>query len=436
MPAVGIDFGTTNSVISTVTDTGDLETTVFARPEGAETIFPTQMTYWQEETARGRNATQVEAGQWAVDAFMANSPDCRFLKSIKTFAASPNFTGTTIYGVRHEYSDLMRTFLARMLAHAEGGPSASRGSVVVGRPIRFAGVGAQADLAMTRYQTALRALGFSDLRTVYEPLAAAYYFVRDLQGSATIFVGDFGGGTTDYSIIRLTHSQGKIKFEPLAARGLGLAGDRFDARIVQHLVAPALGKGTTYRSFDKLLEIPNLYYSKLSQWSEFSNLRGSNTYREIKALRARSTSPDLLDRFIHFIESEMHYELSTRIAQVKKALSTQPASRFTLEFEGGRIDETLTRTDFESWIAPDIQKLDALIDETLDEAGLTAGDIDSVFLTGGTSMVPLVSDMFRSRFGNRLESSQEQLVSVSKGLALIAQDDNADEWIADRRVSL
>jgi hypothetical chaperone protein len=436
MRPIGIDFGTTNSVAVLMSSDGELETMRFARPDGAEEIFPTVLTYWRDPAASGHSGTRVEAGQWAIDAFIAHAPDCRFLKSIKTFAASPHFPGTTIYGSRYDFADLMKTFLGSMFAHGGYKAVAAGASAVVGRPIKFAGLGAKADIAIDRYRSALRSLGFADLRLVYEPLAAAYYFVNKLQGSATIFVGDFGGGTSDYSIIKATRRGGELSFEPLATCGVGLAGDLFDARIIDNVVAPALGKGSLFRSIDKQLEIPAYFYSHLAQWNEFSNLRGSKIYREIVALRGRSLKPELLERFINFIQSEMVYGLSAVVARVKSELSSQASSSFELHFEDDSIKAEVTRSDFEKWIEPDLAKLDALIDETLSAAKLAAGDIDTVFLTGGSSLVPAVRNLFERRFGSRSIEGSDQLVSVAKGLALIANADDADSWISDARIQL
>lgn len=434
MRTIGIDFGTTNSVASLASDNGEFETLTFRSGTQAESIFPTLLAFWRDESSPAQHVTCADAGQWAIEAFLTHAPDCRFLKSIKTFAASASFSGTSIYGSRLEFADLMRVFLDRMFEHGNAQTALQGASVVIGRPIKFAGFGSNAEVAKARYEAALRALGAADLRTVYEPLAAAYYFVSGMQGQATVFVGDFGGGTSDYSIIRITRTGELLRFEPLASRGLGLAGDQFDARIVQNIVAPALGKGSKYRSMGKDLEIPPVYFQKLSQWNEFSNLRGSKAYREIVALRSRCQDPELIDRFIKFIDSEMQYELSEAVAQTKRDLSVQDSAQFAIEFDGASINADITRAQFEQWIAPDLNRLDSLVDDTLAEAGLANADIDIVFLTGGTSLVPAVRNIFESRFGNGSIKSNDQLISVAKGLALIAKDDNADDWIADPRI--
>ena len=114
---------------------------------------------------------------------------------------------------------------------------------------------------MQRYQAALRRFGYAQVHYVYEPVAAAYWFAQSLQGDATILVADFGGGTTDYSIIRFERHAGELRALPIGHSGVGVAGDHFDHRMIDRLVAPAIGKGSQFRSFDKLLDLPASYFA-------------------------------------------------------------------------------------------------------------------------------------------------------------------------------
>lgn len=424
--AIGLDFGTTNSVASVAAD-GAVQTAMYARPDGMETIFPTLLTFWQEEDAR-RTQTKVEGGQWAIDVFLDYAPDCRFVKSIKTFAANPHFTTANIYGGRYEFQAMMGAFLNAMRAHS--GQDWGADKIVLGRPIRFAGQSADEELALQRYKAAIDGLGFAHMQTVYEPLAAAYYFVRELQGEATIFVGDLGGGTSDFSLLRVKRKGGQFSFEPLSSCGVGIAGDQFDYRIIQNTLAPLLGKGSQYRSFDKVLDVPSNYYANLASWHELSLLRGSSLYRELVSLRRDSLAPELIDRFIRFIDSERLHDLYVTVSAAKSALSEAEQAQFTLELEEETIEAEIKRSDFEIWIEDDLNKLDGLITQTLDDAGLAANDVDTVFLTGGTSFVPAVNKLFRHRFARADVESGDQLVSVANGLALIAQDEDTAQWLA------
>jgi hypothetical chaperone protein len=436
MQSIGLDFGTTNSVACLLREDGGIETVSFDRPEGAERIFPSQLTFWQEEAARGRAQTLVEGGQWAIDAFRQTEPDCRFLKSIKTFAGNPHFSSTLIYGAQYGFEDLMRAFLSNMREHSDTAGAWNNRSIVIGRPIRFAGLNADDGMAIRRYGGALKALGFTEMRTVYEPLAAAYYFVRDLSEKANVFVADLGGGTSDFSIIRLERRNGQMALDPLASCGLDIAGDRFDYRIIDKIVAPALGKGSDYDSMGKTLPFPTTYYNRLARWNEIYVLRTAKIYREIVDLKRYSHQPDRIDKLIRFINSEAAVDLFGAVSRTKRDLSSGDTATFHLSFDGTTIDADVTRGQFERWIDRDMKKLDALVDETLRQAALDARDIDIVFLTGGTSFVPAVRALFEHRFGGATIQSSDHLVSIAKGLALIGKDEEGAALMTDQIVDL
>ncbi len=435
MHSIGLDFGTTNSV-ACVMGEGGVETVAFDRPEGAERIFPSLLTFWQEESGLGRAQTLVEGGQWAIDAYRETEPDCRFLKSIKTFAGNPHFSSTLVYGAQYDFEALMRAFLASMRDHGDPAGAWETRRVVIGRPIRFAGLNADDGLAIRRYGAALRALGFTEMRTVFEPLAAAYYFVRDLTETATAFVADLGGGTSDFSVIRLERRGGRLALTPLASCGNDIAGDRIDYRMIDRVVSPALGKGSEYDSLGKTLPFPTTYYNRLARWNEIYTLRTSRIYREILDLKRHSFDPDRIDKLIRFINSEAAVDLHTAIAATKRDLSAQDRARFHLSFDGAAIDAEVTRADFERWIDRDMQKLDALVDRTLHQAKLEATGVDIVFLTGGTSFVPAVRALFEHRFAGASIQSSDQLVSIARGLALIGQDEEGAALMTDRIIRL
>lgn len=422
MKTIGLDFGTTNSVVSELHDDGTCRPVSFATPDGSDDIFPTLLAFWKEADGPGRSFNRFVGGQWAIDAFREFAPDCRLIKSLKTFAASKQFTSTSIYGSRYDYADLMRLFLTDLRARADADTDWQDCQIIVGRPVRFAGSRPDEELALQRYDEALASFGFSSIRYVYEPVAAAYHFLRELDGEATIFVGDFGGGTSDYSLVRGKRTSRGIEVEPLTSQGLGIAGDQFDYRIIQHTVAEALGKGSLYRSLDKQLEIPPSYYHRLSAWNDASLLQGGQLLRELARFRAASLEPEKIDRFIEFVRSGMVSSVIEAVSAAKFQLSIEDQAEVRIDFSSGPFETTIAKTDFERWIAPDIERLDGLIDTTLQAADMVADDVDIVFLSGGTSYVPAIRSMFANRFDPDKIVSKDQLTSVSQGLALIGRD--------------
>src|SRR5262249_10944144 len=151
---------------------------------------------------------------------------------------------TIIYGKSYRFEDLLTSFLRNVLDHIEQTPTSLPRRLVVGRPVRFAGTTPDPSLATQRYLNALKSFGFDEIHFVYEPVAAAFYYAQRLKKSSTVVIADFGGGTTDYSVLRFEVGGGTIRAQPLSHAGIGIAGDHFDYRIIDHVVSPRLGKGT------------------------------------------------------------------------------------------------------------------------------------------------------------------------------------------------
>lgn len=427
--ALGLDFGTTNTVLALADGAAATHSVSFTSPAGTSDTMRTALSFMKDRHL-GSQALKVEAGQAAIRQFIDNPGECRFLQSIKTFAASPLFQGTLIHGRRFQLEDLMEVFLRRLEAYAgESWPSDSR-RIVAGRPVRFAGASPDPALALSRYGEALTRLGFGEIHYVYEPVAAAFFFAQQLTRDATVLVADFGGGTTDYSLIRFERQAGRLAATPIGHSGVGIAGDQFDARIIDRIVAPEIGKGSRYRSFDKLLDVPSNYYLSFSRWNQLSVFKTSREYADLKSLVRQAEEPEKLELFVDLIEHDEGYPLYQAVSATKIALSHSEEAEFRFAPLGRAGEKTVTRRDFESWIAGDLAEIEAALDEVLTSTETPAGAIDKVFLTGGTSFVPAVRRLFTERFGaERIETGNE-LVSIAHGLALIGEEDDITRWTA------
>lgn len=429
MPSVlGLDFGTTNTVMA-VPDGAD-KAHAIALNAGGQTIetLRSALCFWRDGAAG--SAIGIEAGPFAIEKFIEDPEDVRFIQSFKTFAASPHFQGTYIFGKRYTFETLLQTFLARTFDHAAAALPQVPKRVVIGRPVAFAGADPDAALASQRYQTALKALGFENIVFVYEPVAAAFFFARALTRPATILVADFGGGTSDFSIMKFDFVKGALTAHALGHGGVGIAGDHFDYRIVNHAVLPRLGKGTQFRGLFKDEDFPDSWFAAFSRWNSLSILKASSEFREMKKLLSRARDPEKIERFINIVEEDQGYPLYRAISGVKLQLSR--ATSATLRFAplGDDFAVKITRREFESWIESDLERLDGAVQKTLDSSGLSAGDIDQVFLTGGTSFVPSVRALFERRFGASKLNSGSELISIANGLALIGAREDCNAWAA------
>lgn len=427
--ALGLDFGTTNTVIAVAESSDATHSVAYTSPAGTSDSMRTALSFLKDPQL-GAGALKVEAGQAAIRTFIDNPGDCRFLQSIKTFAASALFQGTLVHARRFQFEDLMEVFLKRLQAYAgDGWPDGAK-RLVAGRPVHFAGASPDPALAVTRYNEALTRLGFPEIHYVYEPVAAAFYFARTLKRDATVLVADFGGGTTDFSLIRFSTEAGKLSATPIGQSGVGIAGDQFDARIIDQLVAPEIGKGSQFKSFGKLLDVPSNYYLAFSRWNQLSVFKTLKEFTDLKSLVRQAEEPEKLELFIDLIDHDEGYPLYQAVSATKMALSSAEEADFRFAPLGKAGEKRVTRRDFESWIADDLVRMEEALDEVLAKTNTEAGSIDKIFLTGGTSFVPAVRDIFHRRFdASRIETGGE-LVSIAHGLALIGERDDIEQWVA------
>lgn len=426
--SIGIDFGTTNSVVALGHADGDAALVDYAAPGGFSPIFRSALCFWEEDGAPGGIAR--EAGPWAIAEFLEYPGGSRFLQSFKSVAASSAFEHATIFDKRLRFEELGHVFLDRLRAHAGGALDALPPRIVVGRPVRYVGQRPDVALARQRYDLMFAALG-GEVHYVYEPLGAAFSFASRLSEPATLLVADFGGGTSDFSVVRIEAPGAARRCTPLGSAGIGIAGDRFDYRIMDQLVLPMLGKGGTYMSMGKELEIPSGHFVDFGDWARLALMRNRRTQAELEKLHRAATDPAAIGRMIAVVENELGYPLYDAVGRLKRTLSTQETAHFHFDSAGVTVERDVSRADFERWIAPDLDRIGATVDAALTRAGIAAEAVDHVFLTGGSSLIPAVRALFEQRFDPARIASGDELTSIAHGLALIGQEGDISEWAAD-----
>ncbi|WP_296082586.1 Hsp70 family protein [uncultured Agrobacterium sp.] len=426
---LGLDFGTTNTVMA-LSDTGTTSHSMrFTSSAGTTDSMRTALSFMKDK-GLGAAALQVEAGQAAIQQFIDHPGECRFLQSIKTFAASSLFQGTLVYAKRQSFEDLMEVFLRKLKTYAGDEWKDDVSTVIAGRPVRFAGSNPDEALALARYNEALTRAGFPQIHYVYEPVAAAYYFAQSLKKDANVLVADFGGGTTDYSLIRFEKQAGQLSATPIGHSGVGVAGDHFDFRMIDNLVSPEIGKGSKFKSFDKVLDVPSGYYVNFGRWNQLSIFKTSREFADLKSLLRSALEPEKLELFVELVEHDEGYPLYQAISSTKMALSSQEEAEFNFAPLGAAGRKMVKRSDFDRWIADDLAKIEEALEEVLTKTNTAPQSIDKVFLTGGTSFVPAVRQLFTRRFdADKIESGGE-LLSIAHGLAMIGESGDIERWAA------
>jgi hypothetical chaperone protein len=406
--SLGLDFGTTNTVVSR--RIGDeVSTLIFNTTRGPLDTVRTVLALWQDPA---KPTSSIAVGRDALAEFSEFPEDTRLIQSLKSYAANPLFRQAMILNKPYTFALLMREFLEQLFRLSDVS-LANVEKITVGRPVKFAGYNPDENLAIARYREAFTAIGIPQVDFVYEPVAAAFTFARRLKTSATVLIADFGGGTTDFSVLRLAAPNSNMQHEVLGVGGIGIAGDQFDYRIVTQAILPHLGLGTHYKSMGgKVLELPKHVFNSLARWNELSFLRTTKDYAELQDLSATSDAPEKLARFFQIVDHAKGLDLYDAVSRVKRQLSIQSTAK--LSFENLHID--ISRADFEGWINDDIAQISTSLSTTLLNIGLAENKIDSVFLTGGTSLVPAVRQLFVSRFGEHKIHAGDEMISVAKGL--------------------
>jgi len=427
-PAIGIDFGTTNSSIAYTRADGSVGLIPFASSDGP-VKSSRSVLYAQQQANVARRPVSIWTGPAAIEHYLASDvldSDVRrrFIQSLKSHLSARTLTGTEIFGRKYRFEDLVTKILADLRARASGFLGVDVTSAVVGRPVVFVGADSEADneFALARLEQSFQQAGFQSVTFAMEPVAAAYAYTSELQQDELLLIGDFGGGTTDFSLLRVHASaQGEPVRTVLGSTGVGIAGDAFDARIVRRLIAPALGSESMARSVDKILPaLPAWVYANLERWHTLSFLRTHAVVEMLRTTQKRALEPEKIAALAAVVDHDLGYRLHQAVQQLKIDLTRSESAEFLLDAETVHLRQAVQRTEFEGWIAPELERMGASLDELLAKTGTSPAQVDHVFLTGGTSLVPAVQRLFTSRFGVEQVSSGDAFTSVAHGLALIA----------------
>ena len=420
---IGLDFGTTNSAVA-VADAGNEPTLASFGHGSARTPSFRSILYFppKDRSAAAVNA-ETKAGPEAISSYLEADTKGRLILSIKSYLASDLFTSTQINGRYYTLEDLIAIILRRLRTAVIEQFGVSATSVVLGRPVRFAGADTEADetLALNRLRSAANLAGFSEVAFELEPVAAAYQYETQLDHDELVLIGDFGGGTSDFTLAQLGPGRKRTGRNPVVGTsGVAIAGDTFDSRIMMNLVAPKLGLGSHYVSLGKELPVPVWLYSQLSSWHRTFLLKDPKTMAVLREVKTQASEPEKVTALIQIISENLGYALYRAVESTKVELTANEQAAFIFAHAAVNIEDTLERWRFESWIQEDIHNIATCVKSLFNQHNVNYSDIGSVFLTGGSSFVPYVRRFFAKTFGAHKLKGGEELTTVAKGLALRA----------------
>ena len=289
MQNIGIDFGTTNTVAAFTQADGSVRSASFRTGE----VFRSVLCFWLEQEKASRHLRHA-AGPDGVAAYLDDPLESRLILSMKIYLSQRSFSETRIFGRRFTLQTLIATFLRALAEACDFAPAEVRATI--GRPVRFAGEFPDDAFGEQRLREAFAEAGFSDIAIALEPEGAGWRFSRRLTAPTLVLVGDFGGGTSDFSVLRFAPGQ---PVQALGHAGIGLAGDALDQRIIERVICPHLGKGHSYRVMgDTDLPVPPEYFSAFARWHRLSLMRNPRTLREIADVARNAAHPERLRALI------------------------------------------------------------------------------------------------------------------------------------------
>jgi hypothetical chaperone protein len=412
MIACGLDFGTSNSAIG-VARSGGPE---LAPLEDGKTLIPSAVFFDYESKGR------VLFGGEAIAAYVGQT-EGRLMRALKTILGSPLIGETTVVGGRKlPLSDVVGIFVRHLKSRAEAFAGTTVTTVVHGRPVRFVDGDDAADArAQAVLQDVASQAGFRDIQFVYEPLAAAYDYERTVNGEEMVLVADIGGGTSDFSVIRIgpqRHNLIDRSADILATAGVRVGGTDFDTDLSLEAVMPLLGLGT--RLVDKDLPMPRALYHELATWATINFVYTYKNERELAELAADAVEPNKVERLLTVVRRRLGHRIAFAAEDAKIALSTASDAVAILDFIEQGLAAPVTLARFERAIRARTERLHTTARGCIAAAGLGGGAIDTIFFTGGSSRVPAVRAAIARAAPTARATSGSDLMSVAMGLTHIA----------------
>lgn len=414
MDACGLDFGTSNSAVA-LPDGRVLP----VDPAAAEPRLFRSVLFFPEDTR------EVLAGSTAIERYLDDSAG-RFIQSVKTWLPSTSFHATQMRGSAMTLEDLVALILRAIRQQASREAGGALDAVVLGRPAVFSPDPETDALAQRRLQTAAERAGFKQVRFVIEPIAAALAYEERLAREELVLVADFGAGTSDLTLMRLGPSRrGRAdrRADVVGSAGVYVGGDRFDSAIMKHKLLPYFGAGTSYTLQKRRLDIPQHIQGKLLSWHEMSLIRERSTQELIQHMLKTSDDVPAIEALHDLVMYNLGYRLFRAIEAAKVALSSADEAAVDFDEERIHIHERITRAEFDGFCEPLLRALDQCVTDLFGKVGDKVkgeGEIDAVFLTGGSSQIPAVRRLFARRFGEERLRTADVFTSVAEGLGRAA----------------
>ncbi|RWB75537.1 Hsp70 family protein [Mesorhizobium sp.] len=408
----GIDFGTSNSTVGVIRN-GQARLVAL---EGEQPTLPSAVFFNFEDghTYFGRRAITD----------YTDSIEGRLMRSLKSVLGSSLANEKTRIKARLiGFTDIIGLFISHLKKRLEDDAGGPVERVVLGRPVQFVDDDAEADAkAQGELEKAAHAQGFKHIAFQFEPIAAALDYEQNVAREELALIVDMGGGTSDFSVVRVSPERarsGDRKSDILANRGIHIGGTDFDRLLSIAHIMPEFGYLT--RTKDHKRNLPASYFIDLATWQRINLVYTAKAMSDLKQVRFEAERADLVDRFIHIVEHRYGHALAGLVERAKIALTDQSAAEVKVSLPGARFAAEITRSGLEETIRADIDRVTATVRQTIADAGVQACAITAVFLTGGSTAIPLAKRSILSLVPQASVIEGDMFGSVGLGLALDAQ---------------
>lgn len=385
------------------------------------TITVPSLLYFQQEQSATQPLNYV-VGENAIDAYLSDGMKGRFIKSIKQILSRSSFIETRIHNKRYNASDLVALILKDLKTKADEIIGYDCQKAVIGRPVFFDDDSTSKDtLAQTRLSKAAENAGFNEVRFQFEPIGAAFAYEKTIKKKEKVLVADLGGGTTDFTYLILDPDNVGNKDrrnDMIASGGIYIGGDSFDSAFMWDKGTPYFGKNTLYEATPgKILTVPMSLFANICTWDKMNFFNGLRIQKDLQDYYHYSKKDRKFKNLITLIENNLGYSVFRSIEKTKITLSDEPVSQFSYSNMEIEIDEEVSKEQYAAVIEKDINKISVYLDEFMLKNNIKAEEIDSLFLTGGSSLVGGVQNLFRNKFPHIPVNSGDNFTSVAKGLA-------------------
>ena len=414
-----IDYGTSNSLLAAA-EHGQVHAPIPLEldPEGkGDPSILRSILYFPQ-------MKECYFGEKAIREFVHRDMEGRLIRSIKRFLPMRSFAGTFVEDRPLSLEDIVSSFLGEMRRRANVHFGRDIDSAVIGRPARFAESDADDSFAQARLERAARAAGFKHIEFFPEPVAAAYGFRHLLGQRKTVLVADFGGGTSDFTVIRIGGDEAP---ELLSIGGVSVAGDALDGALMRHKISPHFGARVEYKVpfGSNVLKMPVDLMNRLCSPADISLLRKRDTLEFFRNVRSWSLGADdrgRMDQLFSLLENQLGFPVFEEIERTKRRLSDSDETNFSFSYPEIEIREPVGRVEFESHVLERVESILNSLDRTVQRAGLSFDQIDIICCTGGTAKVPVIYNGLVARFGAEKVQHHNHHHSVVQGLAERARE--------------